>query len=124
MGTATEELQKEIKDQLNRLGWSAKRLARELYYHNNDVADEETEKGEIKSAEERLKKQLQRPTTPEKKLEEIINTIPQLDLFRKTKRVSPRYIASDELSAEFKNAMKKLSEDLTDEIEERDISLK
>jgi len=117
LGTTTEELQKEIKDQLNRLGWSVKRLARELYYHNNDVADKETEKNEIKSAEERLKKQLQRSTTSVTKLDELLNTIPQLDLFRKTMLVSPRYIASDELSADFKRAMKELSAELTDELE-------
>ena len=117
MGTATKELQEKIKDQLNRLDWSVKRLARELYYHNDNVVDEETEKGEIKCAEERLKKQLQRPTTPVKKLEELLNTIPKLDLFRKTNLVSPRYIASDKVSAEFRRAMKDLSEELTDELE-------
>ncbi|MCP4989017.1 MAG: hypothetical protein GY928_24055 [Colwellia sp.] len=117
MGTATKELQEKIKDQLNRLDWSVKRLARELYYHNNDAADEETDKGEVKRAEERLKKQLQRSGTPEKKLEELLNTIPKLDLFRKTNLVSPRYIASDEVSADFKRAMKDLSEELTNELE-------
>jgi hypothetical protein len=118
LGTRTKLLQKEIKEQLNRLGWSVKRLARELYNHSHDVADSDTERVEFTRAQERLKKQLNRPTTPEKTLEEILTKIPQLDLFRKTKLVSPRYIASDELSVEFKRAMKDLSEELTDELEE------
>lgn len=118
MGTATKELQKEIKDQLNRLDWSVKRLARELYNHSHDIADSETEKVEFTRAEERLKKQLNRPTTPEKTLEEILTKIPQLDLFKKTKLISPRYIAGDELSDDFKRAMKELSEELTDELED------
>ena len=119
MGTATKELQKEIKDQLNRLGWSVKRLARELYHHTYDLADDETDKEEITNAEERIKKQLQRSTTSPKKLEELLNTIPQLNLFRKTKLVSPRYIASNELSDDFKRAMKRLSKELTDGVEDK-----
>ncbi|AZQ84266.1 hypothetical protein EKO29_09680 [Colwellia sp. Arc7-635] len=113
MGTKTKELQTSIIEQIERLGWSVKRLARELYYHHNDVDDDD----EVLKAEERLKKQLSRATTSAKKLDEILNTIPELDLFKKTNLVSPRYIASDVLSEDFRRAMKELSTSLTDSLE-------
>ena len=118
MGTKTKELQSSIIEQIDRLGWSVKRLARELYYYHNDVDDDD----EVLKAEERLKKQLSRATTSDKKLDEILKTIPVLDLFKKTNLISPRYIASEELSEDFRQAMKELSTSLTDSLDETKVN--
>lgn len=55
----TSEVQNQIKSILTTLGWSQKRLARELYMEEHDYDDED----EIKKYEEKLKKSLTRKTT-------------------------------------------------------------
>ncbi|MCZ4370617.1 elongation factor Ts [Vibrio diazotrophicus] len=70
----TEQKQKQIRQLLNALGWSNKQLADVLY--EEMYCDEQVDIYETPSKfREKLKKQLQRPTTPESRLDEYIKII-------------------------------------------------
>lgn len=62
------EKQSQIKECLSKIGWSQKKFARIYYCHIHDTDIEE----EIKQFEEKIKKQLSRPTTSIKLLEQYL----------------------------------------------------
>lgn len=70
MGTMdTLELQKEIKKLIGKLGWSQKRLGREVYIATFDDCEE------ITKFEEKAKKDLSRKTTNAERLHEYLKII-------------------------------------------------
>jgi len=73
MGTKSEavELQKQIKQLISGLGWSQNRLAEYIYADEND-SDNDADK---RAFQERLKKELQRPTTKVEKLKKYLSII-------------------------------------------------
>ncbi|WP_187984838.1 elongation factor Ts [Vibrio metschnikovii] len=76
MGTAQK--QKQIKTMLNALGWSHKQLADVLYeeLQCSEYEDiEEVSPEEMRKFRETLKKQLQRASTPESRLEQYVKVI-------------------------------------------------
>lgn len=79
MGTETHRLQKEIKRLIKRLGWSQKRLARELQAMEED--DGCATNQEVKQYEERVKKHLNRPTVSSELLERYLQQIQEHEDF-------------------------------------------
>ena len=110
MGTQrTRELQQIIEDLIARVGWSRKTLARQLHWELNDIDDED----ELKRFEERLKKELTRPTTKPELLEHYIDVMRQLPAYEKAGLVIPQYIASEQLDPEIEDALRDISSDLS-----------
>jgi len=73
MGTNTETkgLQAEIRALIAELGWTQNKLAKVLYVEMQDWEDED----EIHRFQERLKKELQRTTTPPEKLKKYMGLL-------------------------------------------------
>ncbi len=106
MGTVQK--QKQIRTFLDSLGWSINQLSDVLY--EELYCDEYDDiYGTPKNFQEKLKKQLKRPTTPESRLDEYIKIISQHPDFIALKLdiVIPKYIehscVTDSLMAELKN---------------------
>lgn len=110
MGTErTLELQHAIDWLIARVGWSRKALARQLYWELHDVDDEV----ELKRFEERLKKELTRPTTKPELLERYLDILRQLPQVEKAGLVIPQYIPSKHLDADIEAALTDFSKDLS-----------
>lgn len=107
MGTETHRLQREIKSLIKRLGWSQKRLARELQAMDED-GDWATEK-EVNRYEERLKKHLARSTVPPELLEHYLQQIQRHQEFAKLNVVIPYSLIDEEFSEEFVQGMRLIS---------------
>lgn len=73
MGTNSEtiELQKQIKSLIAELGWSQNQLARNLFIELFESDNED----EMKSFQERLKKDLQRTTTKVERLKKYLSIV-------------------------------------------------
>lgn len=109
MGTMdTLELQKEIKKIIGRLGWSQKRLGREVYTATFDDDDFE----EITKYEERLKKDLSRKTTNPDRLRKYLEIISQHREFEKLDIVSPIYLSNNVLSETMQKGMMDISKEI------------
>ncbi|MFL1466850.1 hypothetical protein [Marinobacter sp. HN1S83] len=110
MGTnRTLELQEAIESLIARVGWSRKALARQLHWELNDTDDNE----ELNRFEERLKKELTRPTTKPELLERYLDVIRHLPEVEKANLVVPQYISSKRLYPEIESALIDLSKDLS-----------
>lgn len=110
MGTErTLELQQAIDWLIARVGWSRKALARQLYWELYDTDDEE----ELKRFEERLKKELTRPTTKPELLERYLDILRQLPQVEKAGLVVPQHIPSRHLDADIEAALTGFSRDLS-----------
>lgn len=108
MGTeSTDVLKNEIRRIIGLLGWSERRMAREIYYSINDIDNED----EVRQFEEKIKKSLQRKTTKAATLEGYLSVIMQHDEARKIDAVRLEYvpIVEDQLDHEALSAMKKIS---------------
>lgn len=113
MGTErTLELQKAIESLIARVGWSRKALARQLHWELNDTDDE----GELKRFEERLKKELTRPTTKPELLERYLDVLRQLPDVEKAGLVVPQYVAPKRMDPDVKAALLDLSKDLSESL--------
>lgn len=114
MGTLQK--QKQIRVFLESLGWSINQLSdvlyEELYCDGHDDVY-----GTPNNFREMLKKQLQRSTTPESRLDEYIGIISQHPAFIALKLdiIVPKYIEhpciSDDMFSELKNISNRLDED-------------
>lgn len=110
MGTErTLELQKIIESTIARVGWSRKALARRLHWELNDTDDEE----ELKRFEERLKKELTRPTTKPELLERYLDVLRQLPEVEKAELVVPQYVGTKHLDPDIESVLTDLSKDLS-----------
>lgn len=108
MGTeSTDILKNEIRRMIGLLGWSERRMAREIYCSLNDTDNED----EIRQFEEKVKKALQRNTTKAATLEGYLSVIMQHDEARKIDAVRLEYIPinEDHLDNQALAAMKKIS---------------
>ncbi|MED5602844.1 hypothetical protein [Alloalcanivorax sp.] len=109
MGTKNEtiELQEQIKQVIRELGWSQNLLARKIYTEIHDVDNDR----EIESFQERLKKELQRPTTKPDKLKRYISIIyrhPEAEHLDKTLN---KYVPLGHISEYLSKGMKAISKD-------------
>ncbi|CAM3474293.1 hypothetical protein [Parendozoicomonas haliclonae] len=112
MGTETQNLQKTIKDDLKRLRWSQKRLARELYVATYDYDDDE----EMGRYEERVKKDLQRPTTSPQRLNEYLRVIHQHNEYQNLCQFVPAYFSTGALSEALEAEMRDISREIGEEL--------
>ncbi|MPW35212.1 hypothetical protein [Vibrio sp. B1Z05] len=99
------ETQREIKALLDLLGWSQKKLARELYMDEFEDDDEL----EIKRYEEKVKKALSRPTTKIELLRGYSNFIGKHPAFSKKRLVLNSFHPRECLNNEQLNVMKEFS---------------
>lgn len=104
----TRELQKEIKCIIKKMGWSQKRLAREIYMEENDVDNED----EIVKFEEKVKKELNRPSTKTARLKHYLDIIALAPEFKGIDIVLRDYHGSGILGTELEAQMKKISIEL------------
>jgi hypothetical protein len=118
MGTAQK--QKQIRTMLDALGWSHKQLADVLYEElqcseYEDMEDASPE--ELRKFREALKKQLQRGSTPESRLEQYVKVISDHPDFvaLNLDAVTPRYIRHQNLSGELQDELAEISNWLDDE---------
>lgn len=98
MGTNTEKtqaLQAQIRDLISKLGWTQNRLARELYIEINEWDDE----NEIKSFQEKIKKELSRKTTKPERLQAHIDFIMAHPDAEKIDLVLNRYVPLGSISS-------------------------
>lgn len=76
MGTTKKQKQKQIQNALDALGWSHHRFADVLYDELNDNDDfKETDKDDIRKLGQNIKKQLQRDSTPEERLNQYLQIL-------------------------------------------------
>ncbi|PSU34567.1 hypothetical protein C9I99_05505 [Photobacterium lutimaris] len=99
------EIQSEIKSQLDLLGWSQKKLARELYMDEFEYDDEL----EIRRYEERVKKALSRSTTKFELLRGYLNFIRSHPTFCKQRLVANTFQPRECLTSEQLDVMKEFS---------------
>ncbi|KMQ72853.1 hypothetical protein [Marinobacter subterrani] len=110
MGTErTLELQKAIESLIARVGWSRKALARQLHWELNDTDDDE----ELKRFEERLKKELTRPTTKPELLERYLDILRQLPDIEKAGLVIPQYVATKHMDPDIESVLMDISKNLS-----------
>lgn len=107
MGTnKTKHLQKEVKDYLAKLKWSQKRFAREWYVEYHEIDNED----EMKSFQEKVKKDLSRDTTKAELLQSYLEFITQHDEFAKLDCVYQPYKSNGLLSTGIESGMAKISQ--------------
>lgn len=114
MGTETWELQQEIRKVIRRLGWSQRRLARELEALLDEDAMSTTK--EVRQFEERLRKQLNRPTVAPQLLRRYLDLIKQHEDFARSTMIVPQFVPTGRFSLSFENRMREISEKLDDAI--------
>lgn len=113
MGTqTTQELQEIIKQLCGRVGWSQKRLAREIFYELNDVDDD----AEMQRFEESLKKALTRPKTKPELLQYYLDVMRAIPAIQKADLIVPQYVSTNLLDPELEKAMTLVSKKITKEI--------
>lgn len=104
--TAKENLEKTLK----LLGWSKKRLAREVYVelHDNDNPKE------MLNFEEQVKKEFQRTTTKQDKFEFYLKIISHHREFKKLDLVTPNYQSASLLSDALGEGLTQISKHISD----------
>lgn len=110
MGTKQEalEIQAQIKALVAELGWSQNRLAQILYAEQNEVENRD----EILKFQERLKKELQRPTTKVERLRAYLDVIVRHPEAQKLDVVFNKYIPQCSITPELSQGMKGISQEI------------
>lgn len=110
MGTKQEshELLLQIKGLIAELGWTQNRLARILYSELNEWDDED----EIFRFQEKLKKELQRPTTKADRLKVYLDVMVRHPDAQKLDVVMNRYIPQGSISSSLSKGMKDISTEI------------
>lgn len=110
MGTKQEssELLSQIKGLIAQLGWSQNELARILYTELNEWDDED----QILRFQEKLKKELQRPTTKADRLQVYLDVIVRHPEAQKLDVVFNRYIPQNSISSTLSKAMGDISQEI------------
>lgn len=104
----TLKLQNEIKKIIGELGWSRKRLAREVYTATFDDDDLD----EIKKLEENIKKHLNRESTNPNRLLKYLEIISYHHEFEKLDIVLPIYLNNNSLSKTVQDGMMDISNEI------------
>lgn len=110
MGTKQESLGllSQIKDLIAELGWSQNKLARILYTELHEWDDED----EILKFQEKLKKELQRPTTKADRLNMYLDIVIRHPEAQKLDVVLNRYIPQKSISSNLSKAMESISSEI------------
>lgn len=116
MGTETQRLQDEIKSLIKQLGWSQKRFARELQAMDDDDPERwTTGEEETSRYEERVKKQLTRPTVAPELLRRYLQQLQSHEAFANLDVMVPYFEADASLPRELLEGMRKISAMLDDQ---------
>jgi hypothetical protein len=115
MGTETQRLQDEIKGLIKQLGWSQKRFARELQAMDDDADTWTAVEEETSRYEERVKKQLTRPTVAPELLRRYLQQLQSHEAFANLDVIVPYFEADDSFPRELLEGMKKISAMLDEE---------
>ena len=101
-------LQNSIKNIRERIGWSHKRLAWQLFQDLNEdsITDEDIL---IQRFEEKLKKDLSRPSVKSETLSRYLRILNQNEEVKRLDIIIPHYIASQDLDEEVKEGLKDIS---------------
>lgn len=110
MGTnrKTVELQRQIKSLIAELGWSQNQLARNIYTELHEWDDDE----EILVFQERLKKELQRPTTKPEKIEKYISIIVSHPDAKRLDTSFNKYVPAGAISDALSRGMSEISREI------------
>ena len=110
MGTKQESLEilSQIKDLIAELGWSQNKLARILYTELHEWDDED----EILKFQEKIKKELQRPTTKADRLNTYLDVLIRHPETQKLDVVLNRYIPQKSISSNLSKAMESISSEI------------
>ena len=110
MGTEKEshELLLQIKGLIAELGWTQNRLARILYSELHEWDDED----EIYKFQEKLKKELQRPTTKVDRLKVYLDVMVRHPEAQKLDVFMNRYIPQESISSSLSKGMKDISSEI------------
>jgi len=116
MGTQQKsvELQVQIKELAAKLGWSRNRLAEKLYVELYEFDDE----NELSKFTERLKKELQRPTTKIERLQAYLEILYRHQDVQALEVVVNRYVPIDAITPSMRQAMKKVSREVDLKVKE------
>ncbi|HAS8452706.1 TPA: hypothetical protein I7726_22405 [Vibrio vulnificus] len=106
--TPKENLEKILK----LLGWSRKRLAREVYVELHDSDNPK----DILNFEDKIKKEFQRATTKQEKFEFYLKIISTHRDFKKLNLVVPSYQSSNLLSNTIDEGLSKISKSISDDL--------
>jgi len=115
MGTETQRLQDEIKRLIKQLGWSQKRFARELHAMDDDADTWTAVEEETSRYEERVKKQLTRPTVAPELLRRYLQQLQSHEAFANLDVIVPYFEADASLPQELLEGMRKISAMLDDQ---------
>lgn len=115
MGTETQRLQDEIKRLIKQLGWSQKRFARELHAMDDDADTWTAVEEETSRYEERVKKQLTRPTVAPELLRRYLQQLQSHEAFANLHVIVPYFEADASLPQELLEGMRKISAMLDDQ---------
>jgi len=112
MGTKQEtlEIQFQIKKLAAELGWSQNSLARILYTELNEWDDDD----EILRFQEKLKKELQRPTTKVERLKVYLDVIVRHPDAKKLDVIFNKYIPRGSISSSLIKTMSDISQEIDD----------
>lgn len=112
MGTkqTSVELLSKIKELIAELGWSQNEFARILYTELNEWDDED----EILKFQEKLKKELQRPTTKVERLKAYLDVIVRHPDAKKIDVVFNKYTPQNAISSSLSKAMVDISQEIDD----------
>lgn len=116
MGTELNsvELQKAIKIELKKIGWSLKRLAREYYIETHD--EYECDEEELVRFEEKVKKEFSRSTTKLERLLVYLGFVENHYDYSAINKVKPVYVPSDAIDNECISNMKEVSRYISSEL--------
>lgn len=115
MGTETQRLQDEIKRLIKQLGWSQKRFARELHAMDDDADTWTAVEEETSRYEERVKKQLTRPTVAPELLRRYLQQLQSHEAFANLDVIVPYFAPDASLPPALLEGMRKISAMLDEE---------
>lgn len=118
MGTKKENSQKHIdklKEMLKKLGWTQRQFADHYFENVINLNDAEWVE-EANTFYEKLKKNLQRSTTPVASIQGYIEYLEKTDDFRKVGGIRTQCISDDLLNVEMMEELKDISKCVTDRI--------
>jgi len=116
MGTKKEisqEYSKKLKGMLDKLGWSQRKFS-DNYFENVINIDNTHLDEEADTFYEKLKKNLQRSTTPIATIQGYIEYLEKTDEFRKVSGIRTQLVSDDILSSEILEELKDISKCVTD----------
>lgn len=106
----------ELEFILKHLGWSHRKLGRELYLEEDTSHNDE----DMASYEEKVRKSFQRKTTRDEVFEQYLNTLRNHYEFKKLNVVFPEYHSTKILDEKLERLLKQLSIEISKDLRSKD----